>query len=113
MSRTARAPRSTSASNSTPCAVASPPRLLSLCELSSFALFQSLTHIINNHLARLLRGHLGIIDHARAEGDHQRRRGALAVALVASRQVFIHALGGAAPRAFMNTSIKIEFEIGL
>ena len=51
---------------------------------------------VEQQSARLLRSHVGIVDDLRAQRDHQRRDGALAVALVARGEIFIHAIGGAA-----------------
>ena len=64
-------------------------------------------------MARLLRGHAGIVDDLRAERDHQRRDGALAVALVARGEVFIHAVGGAPRRALGQRRVEVKLVIGL
>src|SRR6266446_3577606 len=57
-------------------------------------------YIRDNGPAGLVRGHLRVVDDLGPQRDHERRGGALAVAQVSRGQIFLHALGGAAPGAF-------------
>ena len=66
---------------------------------------------LQNQPARLLRRQVRVVDDLCAERHHQRRNGALAVALVARGEIFIHAVGGAAARALLQFCVEIELEI--
>src|ERR1035441_9268993 len=61
--------------------------------------------------ARLLRGHLRVVYDLGPERDHQRRRGALAVALVARREVLLNAVRRPAARALRQLRIQVILEI--
>jgi hypothetical protein len=69
-------------------------------------------NVIDDHPAGLRGGHFGIIDDLCAERDHQRRGGALAVALIAGREILIHTFGGAALGALVEVRVEIKLVIG-
>src|ERR1051325_9791903 len=74
---------------------------------------QPLLYVGYNRSARLLGGHLRVVDDLRAKGDYQGRGGPLAVALVAGGQVLLDAIGRPAARAFRQVRIEVVFEVGL
>src|SRR4051812_39374909 len=67
---------------------------------------QPLAKILDDQGAGFARGHRRIVNHPRAESDHQWRGGALAVALIACGKVFIHAFGGAAFSALFDVGVE-------
>src|ERR1035438_6448037 len=75
--------------------------------LSAFQLLpirHPLLDVRQDHPAGLLRGHLRVIDDLGPERDHQRRCGALAVALIARREVLLDAIRRPAARAFRRSA---------
>src|SRR5436190_16665232 len=81
---------------------------LGIWSFQLFTLCESFLDVFDNEPARLVGSHLGVIDDSRAEGDHQRGGGALAVALVAGGEIFIHALGVAALRALVQVCVEVK-----
>src|ERR1022692_712869 len=73
----------------------------------SFLLLQPFLKVRDNHAAGLLRRHVGIVDDLRAERNHQRRGGALAVPLVTGGKIFVHAVSGAAARALIQVRVQV------
>src|SRR3954464_10711589 len=69
------------------------------CSTVSFSRCESLLHFSDNARAGLFRRLTRVVDDQGAQRDHQRCRSALAVAMIARRQVFIYALVGAPLRA--------------
>src|SRR5438105_250922 len=68
---------------------------------SSSSCRESLLHLGNNARAGFFRRLTRVVDDDGAERNHQWCGGALTIAMVACRQVFIHALVGAALRALL------------
>src|ERR1035441_9154544 len=82
--------------------------------LSAFQLLpirHPLLDIRQDHRARLLRGHLRVVYDLGPERDHQRRRGALAVALIARREVLLDAIRRPAARPLRQVRIQVILEI--
>ena len=70
------------------------------------ALTEPFANFFNDHAAGLFRRHVGVVDDLGAERHHQRRGGALAVALVAGGEVFLHAFRRAALGAFVQVASR-------
>ena len=72
---------------------------------------QPLLHLGDDARAGFLWFLAGVVDDERAERNHERRGGALAVAVVARGEVFIHALIGTALGSLLQAGVEVEFEI--
>src|SRR5438445_12165422 len=81
--------------------------------LGFHALLQSLFHVCNNQTARLVGCQIRVIDDFGSQRNHQRRGGALTIALIARGEVFLYPIGGAAARTLLKLRIEVIFEIGL
>src|SRR5207247_10570687 len=74
---------------------------------------QPFPHFTDDEAARLLRGQVGVVDHPRAERDHERRGRALAVPLIADGQVLLNAFRRAALDALIQRRVEVKLEPGL
>src|SRR5690242_20252887 len=74
---------------------------------STFHRRQPPADLIENQTAGFRRGHAGIVDDLGPEGDHQGCHRALAVALVARREVFPDAVGLTAAGALFQFGVEI------
>ena len=75
---------------------------------SSFYRRQPAVDFRQDQAARLFGGHLRVVDDLGPQGDHQRRRRPLAVALIARREILLHSVRRATARYMEVTEAAIR-----
>src|SRR5262245_8418242 len=86
-----------------------PPWLLP----GGLAFFEPAPNDFQDLSASLFCRHAGIVHDDSAEGDHERRGGTLAIALVARCQVFLDTIGLPASGSFLESGVEVKLEVGL